>query len=916
MAEIVNIEEEKKKMLLKDDCMNYDYWKDNKIDFNLLENSNTYFLIYKELALFWVTYCGSLYRYLPKKLQNDYDILLKALSYEEPINRCHQNGREYNPIEDAPEYLKNMKELAILAIKEDSENFKFIGEELKNNEQFCYNTLIMYNYIYKDLPQEFKDKYEFNIIVGKSGIIIPEDPDERFILSYYNNKGWGSNINKIQNNNNNKNNKNIYFKLFLKKSDIYHYLPTSIKEDKKLIILCLKENGKILNDLNIPKSPKDLILLKKTEILNHRCIKFRQSSLLLNLNKELEEEKIINDCWIEYFKHLLDEYKIKYENFFDFNEYYKLLSNNILYKENKKDNIIFEIILENLKEYYNYTYYAVKQNGLALQYAINIFQNDKVIVEEAVNNNNDAKIFASPTILKKFYFSELLTTHTNEPELTKYQITSIIYPIINDKNYYKYKDLAEKYKKDFNLALTYLGNSENIKYIKKELLSDIEFVKLMIKKNVQYLEYASEDLLNNKELIIEACKINFNSINYMTEELKNDVEFLIELCEYTIEALYYLDEIGDYHELKKVTIKNFLQKDGMLINNRNIYKWMKNSLEYAKLAINNNPFAFQYLSKKLKNIFELGLLAVTIDPKSIVYLSLELQDNEEIGFKVVENYGMGFKDLGKTNQKNSHICLKAVLNDGLVLQYVTECVDNYDTICKEAIKQNGLAYNCLSNTNKLVYEYACLIVSNNGLLLKYVPNEIIDQKLINLAIENNPRAYEFVPFIFRTFELTEMVVGKDGTIIEFISDDFFLDIKLLSSAIKQNPSAIYFIPENIFEQDVYLNELVIPAITQDGLLIKYFPFEYNDILILKAIKQNIHAIKYMDIKHIHNVEVVKKIVKYTNYKVEQFVKLVKEYFNYTYSYEEYNKLLECFITQKLNNEVEILNNYKEKCTIM
>lgn len=881
------LKKKKKKMLTKNDNINYDYWIYIKID------NNHNFEIYKELALYWVSMCDSLYKYLPKKLQNDYDILLKALSYEESINRCRY-GIEYNPIKDAPEYLKNKEELAILAIMKDSENFNYIGEELKKNEQFCYNALLKYNYIFQYLPQEFKDKYEFNKIAG-NGIILPEFPEARLMLSYLN--IFPSNIKKIQNNKNNQNNKNIYFNLFLKNSSLYCF-PKFINEDKKFLILCLKENGQILNDLNIPKCPKDFFLLK-----NYGCIK---------LNKELDAEKKINECWIEYFKHLLDNYKIKYENIFDFYEYYKLLSNNILYKENKVNNIIDEIILEKLKEYYDYTYFAVKQNGLALKYALNIFQNDIVIVEAAVNNNNDAKMHASPNILKNVYFSELLTTPKNEPELTEDQIRSIVYTIIKDNKYYNYK----KYKIDFILAITYLNNNENIDLIKKELFADIDFVKLMIKKDVDYLEYVSEDLLNNKELIIEACKKNVNAIKYMTEELKNDVEFLIELCEYTIEALYYLDEIGDFHELKKDTIKNFLQKDGMLINNRNAYKWMKNSLEYAKIAINNNPFAFQYLSKKLKNNFELGLLAVTRNPKSINCLSQELQDNEEIGFEVVKNYGMGFKYLGKTNQKNTHICLKAVLNDGLVLKYVAEDVENYDTICKEAIKQNGLAYDGLSKTNKLVYEYACLMVSNNGLLLRYVSNEIIDQNLINLAIENNPRAYVFVPFIFRTFELTKRVVEKDGTIIEFISDDFFLDIKLLSSAIKQNPSAIYFIPKELFEPDVYLNELVIPAITQDGLLIKYFPFEYNDILILIAIKQNIHAIKYMDIKHIHNVDVVKKIINFTNYKVEQFVKLVKEYFNYTYSYKEYNTLLECFITQKLNNDANMLKNNEEKCSIM
>ena len=106
-------------------------------------------------------------------------------------------------------------------------------------------------------------------------------------------------------------------------------------------------------------------------------------------------------------------------------------------------------------------------------------------------------------------------------------------------------------------------------------------------------------------------------------------------------------------------------------------------------------------------------------------------------------------------------------------------------------------------------------VNNNGLLLKFVPRELMTQKMCLDAVNNNGLALEFVPQEQRTDNVLQVAVNQNGLALELIPDDQRTE-EICKIAVAQNGLALELVPD-----DQRTEEICKIAVAQNGLALKY-----------------------------------------------------------------------------------------------
>lgn len=125
---------------------------------------------------------------------------------------------------------------------------------------------------------------------------------------------------------------------------------------------------------------------------------------------------------------------------------------------------------------------AIKNIGMALQFASERLRDNKTIVFEAIKNCVEAFEFASETLR-------------------------------NDKDFARY--------------LLSLGFAKSLKFMGDWLRNDSEIVSLALKIDVHVFKYASDKLRNNAFMVNWAIKVNGYAFRYASDCLRNDLTLAI-----------------------------------------------------------------------------------------------------------------------------------------------------------------------------------------------------------------------------------------------------------------------------------------------------------------------------------------------------------------------------------------------------
>jgi len=211
------------------------------------------------------------------------------------------------------------------------------------------------------------------------------------------------------------------------------------------------------------------------------------------------------------------------------------------------------------------------------------------------------------------------------------------------------------------------------------------------------------------------------------------------------------------------------------------------------------------------------------------------------------------------------------LNPSLI-QYVYE---PNDSLIKVALNADLNIINYFGNLNQTIYNW---VLSKNGLMLSKIHPTLQNQEMVEIAIRQNIKAYEYAGF--KNLYLDRIAVEIDPSMVAFISDyheelieyilDYnpmflikfigstFLTESIIKSTILKNPEVYKFVPNpnmNLMKYSAlldlslmdimpYNDELITYVLEQNGLALKYV--RKKDLYTIKeAIKNNVLALQYV-----------------------------------------------------------------------
>ena len=232
------------------------------------------------------------------------------------------------------------------------------------------------------------------------------------------------------------------------------------------------------------------------------------------------EKLLFLENGIEYFinNHHISLFNYLHKTFIkDINEYFSNYTNQDAIFISDRDAVLF----------------ALKYNGLFLQYVNNDFKSDFEIVSTAINENGNAFVF-SDNIFKNNRELILLAIENNG-KILQYLNDSFRsdYEIVLNSVCLEGKDIlfaSDDLKSNMNIVIEAVSeNGLAIEHVNNEFKSDMEIVSIALKQDGRALEFIDEILKSDKELVRIACSNNIDAYKFASDEIRNNLEFFKEL---------------------------------------------------------------------------------------------------------------------------------------------------------------------------------------------------------------------------------------------------------------------------------------------------------------------------------------------------------------------------------------------------
>jgi hypothetical protein len=394
-----------------------------------------------------------------------------------------------------------------------------------------------------------------------------------------------------------------------------------------------------------------------------------------------------------------------------------------------------------------------------------------------------------------------------------------------------------------------------------------------------------------EEIILKAVKKNHNYLRYLNPNEQTEI-VCIEAVRNDGCLLQYVN--NQTHNICIEAIKN----------NERAFRYVHDityeiCLEAAKAM--DLPDLFEIVPDKYQTK-ELCMNALKYNGKILQYISHEKQDEELCTYAINQNVN-AFRYVNH-NLQTYEMCMYVVKNNGLMLKYVKNKA--YD-LCLEAVKQNGYAIEdvpineftddemtylyeeaiknkpcALEYVINQTYEMCIYCVSEHDNSIRYVNIQyfthelcmkaihakyndgygfkiimhLIEIKMLNFsqdeidelyicAIRQNPMLLEYIKN--KTYDICFEAISLNPMAVECVSsrDNFSIDEleSLYMNALKKDLNVIRLIKVDIHDIFMY-------CVEKNGLLLKYIKHQTIDLCI-KAIKQNVNSIIYVDKKYLH-----------------------------------------------------------------
>jgi len=552
----------------------------------------------------------------------------------------------------------------------------------------------------------------------------------------------------------------------------------------------------------------------------------------------------------------------------------------------------------------------IKNNYIALKNASYTLKNDKRIVSIAIKNNYKALEYVSKNIKK----------------CEKFMLKVI------KQNYKAYDYVDESLLNNRSILNEVL--KQNYKYIPFEKIQELNYedlIMLVISKDGNYLKYLSINLRDNEFMVMAAirncpCAIQYAGINckskieislnvvtqdgmcleYLSDEMKSNdtiVFAAIKECPFAIKYAH------DKFKSNKTIALQLVSRNGLCIEYfSNIIK-LNNNIIVKALTSNGNAIEFidvkfhtkkniliaaekhiniiEYLKNTNNNLYEdEDITNRALDYNIYVFkdISEKYRNNINNVKKVYKQYPECLLYTSEDIRKNETCILDLILynRNFYILKYIhTELLENIDFMMKLFEKYPyTVIYEYIPDKLKINKTFLEYLLQQNGEILNYINNDLLDPTLIMTAIKQNNNillkswfTLDMLYIIIRTEKTALYYIGpfiysqKSPTIIskldakciiidavryfgcslEYVSDQDKQDITLVLVAVKNNGMALQF-AHSVCRSNY---DIVLAAVINNGMALQFAHIDCgtNYDIALAAVKNNGMALQYACDKH-------------------------------------------------------------------
>eukprot|EP00759_Apiculatamorpha_spiralis_P029870 PhF_6_TR31821/c0_g1_i1/m.47017 len=547
---------------------------------------------------------------------------------------------------------------------------------------------------------------------------------------------------------------------------------------------------------------------------------------------------------------------------------------------------------------FSITQAAVKQNGLAIQYAPSELRVHPTIVKLAVERNGLALQFVDPPLrhdrgvtclaIRQNLGAFLHSVHFDGPDV----VTAI------------------------------QSHSPSA----KEAMLTIELMVFIVSKNGILLQFGTPALKANPVVVLAAVTNNGLALQYAEESLRSDLTIAVAAVQNDIKALelvgeFILTQVADIvfktQKFAELPLKLFT-RDGNMLQYMDFESVpIKSHRSITLSAVRHKGSALEYAPLSLKQDIEIVLIAVKQWRQNIfcahpsvlqnidVVRALNITSSDsEFVLQCLRRNGLMLQHLGGVLGFHADVeCVKmAVKENGLALMYADPKCCSVPEIISLAFDSSAQAANDIAKN----LEFMENVCAKNGMLLeKLISSPVLTgiprtkgHQIILAAVRENGLALQFCPSAFLNREIVRAACESNGMALQFAGPTLCGEKDIVVVAIQKCALAVMYAspllcehpeivrafqfriatPDNIMlrEDEAFFldmcskngmfsafaseeicrhKEVALTAVSQNGLALEYFPTLNDDeMVVTAAVRQNGLALTYASSNIVFNNE--------------------------------------------------------------
>jgi hypothetical protein len=330
--------------------------------------------------------------------------------------------------------------------------------------------------------------------------------------------------------------------------------------------------------------------------------------------------------------------------------------------------------------------------------------------------------------------------------------------------------------------------------IPKDLTSDIEVLKLFVKRNPLGYFSMKEEFQTDPVLF--------------TQCLKSNPEFYMQ---YNISSKKLFQDLKKDKEIARIAIqldwRNYLGLDESLKIDRELIKLTAKT--YSK---DSDPslYSFKFvLDEELQQDGEFAFEIISDFPYYYTSISKELKKNVELAELFVAENGNNFEFLPETLKKNREISLVALRKSPTIFKLLDDSFTNEFEFLSIISRHTHLSE--IQRIFKLLKDKQMIhkLIRDYPRCFEVFPVEYIDDEIGLLLVKFDHKFFSKLSSTLRAnLEIAKVAISKDGTHYHEISNNLKKEEELAFLAVKNNPAVFTLISKEVKNNQNFLFKFI------------------------------------------------------------------------------------------------------------